>query len=173
AQGHTAHIESATNSTSIAEALIAGQLNGAYEISPATIPRLRAASSGKLMFGAPSQLYLTLSVARPTGVLASFDVRKALFMTINRAELAKAAYYGAAIPNYTQMNIGSWKNGSWPAAAQKIFATAYAGFERQKQSGGTPAGVTAAKKLAAAGGYHGQPIVLPTPAGDATPAAGA
>jgi len=168
AHAHTVHIEFATNSTSIAQALIAGQLNGAYEISPATIPRLRAASSGKLMFGAPSQLYLTLSVARPTGVLASFDVRKALFMTINRAELAKAAYYGAAIPNYTQMNIGSWKNGSWPAAAQKIFATAYAGFERQKQSWGTPAGFTAAKKLAAAGGYHGQPIVLATLAGDAT-----
>ena len=76
-------------------------------------PRLRAASSGKLIFGAPSQLYLTLSVARPNGVLASLDIRKALFMTINRAELAKAAYYGAAIPNYTQMNIGSWKKATY------------------------------------------------------------
>src|SRR5215813_13805070 len=101
AHAHTVHIEFDT--TSIAQALIASQLNGAYEISPATIPRLRAASSGKLIFGAPSQLYLTLSVARPTGVLASLDVRKALFMTINRAAIAKAAYYGAAIPNYTQM----------------------------------------------------------------------
>src|SRR5215468_6216709 len=162
AHAHTVHIEFDTNSTSIAQALIASQLNGAYEISPATIPRLRAASSGKLIFGAPSQLYLTLSVARPTGVLASLDVRKALFMTINRAELAKAAYYGAAIPNYTQMNIGSWKNGSWPAAAQKIFSTAYARTERQEKSWGTPAGI------AAAGGYHGQPIVLATLAGDAT-----
>ena len=168
AHAHTVHVEFATNSTSIAQALIAGQLDGAYEISPATIPRLRAASSGKLIFGAPSQLYLTLSVARPTGPLASLDVRKALFMTINRAELAKAAYYGAAIPNWTQMNVGSWKNGSWPAAAQKIFATAYAGFERQEKSWGTPAAFTAAKKLAAAGGYHGQPIVLATLAGDAT-----
>jgi len=168
AHAHTVHIEFDTNSTSIAQALIASQLNGAYEISPATIPRLRAASSGKLIFGAPSQLYLTLSVARPTGVLASLDVRKALFMTINRPAIAKAAYYGAAIPNYTQMNIGSWQNGSWPAAAQKIFSTAYAGFERQKKSWGTPAGFAAAKKLAAAGGYHGQPIVLATLAGDAT-----
>jgi peptide/nickel transport system substrate-binding protein len=134
AHAHTVNIEFDTNSTSIAQALIAGQLDGAYEISPATIPRLRSAGSGKLIFGAPSQLYLTLSVARPTGVLASLDVRKALFMTINRAGLARAAYYGAAIPNYTQMNIGSWRNGSWPAAAQKIFSTAYAGFERQKKS---------------------------------------
>jgi len=168
AHAHTVHIEFDTNSTSIAQALIARQLNGAYEISPATIPRLRSAGSGKLIFGAPSQLYLTLSVARPTGVLAGPDVRKAVFMTINRAALAKAAYYGAAIPNYTQMNIGSWKNGSWPAAAQEIFSTAYAGFERQEKSWGTPAGFAAAKKLAAAGGYHGQPIVLATLAGDAT-----
>jgi len=168
AHAHTVHIEFDTNSTSIAQALIAGQLDGAYEISPATIPRLRAASSGKLIFGAPSQLYLTLSVARPTGVLASLAVRKALFMTINRAALASAAYHGAAIPNYTQMNIGSWKNGSWPAAAQKIFAAAYAGFQRQEQSWGTPAAFAAAKKLAAKAGYHGQPIVLATLAGDAT-----
>ena len=168
AHAHTVHIEFTTDSTSIAQALIAGQLDGAYEISPATIPRLQTASSGKLIFGAPSQLYLTLSVARPTGPLASLDVRKALFMTINRAALATAAYHGAAIPNWTQMNVGSWKNGSWPAAAQKIFATAYAGFERQEKSWGTPAAFTAAKKLAAAGGYHGQPIVLATLAGDAT-----
>jgi peptide/nickel transport system substrate-binding protein len=168
AHAHTVHIEFDTNSTSIAQALIAGQLDGAYEISPATIPRLRAASGGKLIFGAPSQLYLTLSVARPTGVLASPDVRKAMFMTINRAALAKAAYYGAAIPNYTQMNVGSWKNGSWPAAAQKIFAAAYAGFEQRMKSWGTPAAFAAARKLAAAGGYHGQPIVLATLAGDAT-----
>ena len=168
AHAHAVHIEFDTNSTSIAQALIAGQLDGAYEISPATIPRLRAASSGKLIFGAPSQLYLTLSVARPTGVLASLAVRKALFMTINRAALASAAYHGAAIPNYTQMNIGSWKNGSWPAAAQKIFAAAYAGFQRQEQSWGTPAAFAAAKKLAAKAGYHGQPIVLATLAGDAT-----
>jgi peptide/nickel transport system substrate-binding protein len=168
AHAHTVNIEFDTSSTSIAQALIAGQLDGAYEISPATIPRLRAASSGKLIFGAPSQLFLTLSVARPTGVLAGLDVRKALFMTINRAAVAKAAYYGAAIPNYTQMNVGSWKNGSWPAAAQKIFSTAYARFERQEKSWGTPAAFAAAKKLAAAGGYHGQPIVLATLAGDAT-----
>src|SRR5262249_3482864 len=163
---HTVHIEFDTNSTAIAQALISGQLDGAYEISPATIPRLRAASSGKLIFGAPSQLYLTLSVARPAGPLASPDVRKARFMTINRAALAKAGYSGAAIPNYPQMNIGSWKNGSWPAAAQKIFATAYAGFERQEKSWGTAAAFSAARRLAEKSGYHGQPIVLATLAGD-------
>ena len=168
AHAHTVHIEFTTDSTSIAQALIAGQLDGAYEISPATIPRLQNASSGKLIFGAPSQLYLTLNVVNPTGPLASLDVRKALFMTINRAALATAAYHGAAIPNWTQMNVGSWKNGSWPAAAQKIFATAYAGFERQEKSWGTPAAFAAAKQLAAKAGYHGQPIVLATLAGDAT-----
>ena len=168
AHAHTVHIEFTTDSTSIAQALIAGQLDGAYEISPATIPRLQTASSGKLIFGAPSQLYLTLNVVNPTGPLASLDVRKALFMTINRAALATAAYHGAAIPNWTQMNVGSWKNGSWPAAAQKIFATAYAGFERQEKSWGTPAAFAAAKQLAAKAGYHGQPIVLATLAGDAT-----
>lgn len=168
AHAHTVQIQFDTDSTSIAQALISGQLDGAYEIPPAVIPRLRTASSGKLIFGAPSQLYLTLSAARATGVLASLDVRKALFMTVNRQAIAKAAYYGAAIPNYTQMNISSWQNGSWPPAAQKIWSAAYAGFEQQEKSWGTPAAFAAAKKLATAGGYHGQPIVLATLAGDAT-----
>jgi peptide/nickel transport system substrate-binding protein len=168
AHAHTIQIQFDTDSTSIAQALISGQLDGAYEIPPAVIPRLRTARSGKLIFGAPTQLYLTLSVARPASVLASLDIRKALWMTINRQELASAAYSGAATPNYTQMNLDSWKNGSWPAAAQKIWSTAYAGFERQEQSWGTPAAISAAKTLAAKAGYHGQPIVLATLAGDAT-----
>jgi peptide/nickel transport system substrate-binding protein len=168
AHAHAIQIQFDTDSTSIAQALISGQLDGAYEIPPAVIPRLRTARSGKLIFGAPTQLYLTLSVARPASVLASLDIRKALWMTINRQELASAAYSGAATPNYTQMNLDSWKNGSWPAAAQKIWSTAYAGFERQEQSWGTPAAISAAKTLAAKAGYHGQPIVLATLAGDAT-----
>lgn len=168
ARAHTIHILFDTDSTSIAQALISGQLDGAYEVPPAVIPRLRTARSGKLIFGAPTQLYLTLSVARSTSVLASLDIRKALWMTINRQALASAAYSGAATPNYTQMNVDSWNNGSWPAAAQKIWSTAYAGFERQEQSWGTPAAISAAKTLAAKAGYHGQPIVLATLAGDAT-----
>jgi peptide/nickel transport system substrate-binding protein len=168
AHAHTIQIEFDTDSTSIAQALISGQLDGAYEVPPVVIPRLEKASAGKLIFGAPSQLYLTLSVANPAGVLASLDIRKALWMTIDRKALVSAAYYGAATPNYTQMNIGSWQNGSWPAAAQKIWSTAYAGFERQESSWGTPAAIAAAKKLAAKAGYHGQPIVMATLAGDAT-----
>ncbi len=168
AHAHTIQIQFDTDSTSIAQALISGQLDGAYEVPPAVIPRLRTARSGKLIFGAPTQLYLTLSVARPTGVLASVDIRKALWMTINRQELASAAYSGAATPNYTQMNADSWKNASWPAAAQQIWSAAYAGFERQEQSWGTPAAISAAKTLAGKAGYHGQPIVLATLAGDAT-----
>jgi peptide/nickel transport system substrate-binding protein len=168
AHAHTIQIQFDTDSTSIAQALISGQLDGAYEIPPAVIPRLRTARTGKLIFGAPTQLYLTLSVARPSGVLASLDVRKALWMTINRQALASAAYSGAATPNYTQMNVDSWKNASWPAAAQQIWSAAYAGFQRQEQSWGTPAAISAAKTLAAKAGYHGQPIVLATLAGDAT-----
>jgi peptide/nickel transport system substrate-binding protein len=168
AHAHTIQIQFDTDSTSIAQALISGQLDGAYEIPPAVIPRLRTARSGKLIFGAPTQLYLTLSVARSTSVLASLDVRKALWMTINRRALAAAAYSGAATPNYTQMNLDSWQNASWPAAAQKIWSAAYAGFERQERSWGTPAAISAAKTLAAKAGYRGQPIVLATLAGDAT-----
>lgn len=168
AHAQTVHIDFDTTSASIAEGLTTGQLDGAYEVPPAIIPKLRAAKNGHLVFGAPSQLYLTLNVANPTGPLSDFDVRKALWMTIDRKAIADDAYYGAAIPNWTQNNLDSWDNGSWSAAARALFAGAYAGFEKQESSWGTPAAIAAAKSLATKGGYHGQSIVLATLAGTAT-----
>jgi peptide/nickel transport system substrate-binding protein len=168
AHAQTVSVQFDTDSTSLAQALTAGQLDGAYEIPAATIPHLQAAASGKLIFGGPSQLYLTLSPARDAGPLANQDLRKALLMTINRAGLAAVAYHGAAVANYTAMNVDSWKNGDTPAAAQNIWSAAYAGFEQQRSSWGSAAAITAAKKLASAAGYDGAPIVLATLAGDAT-----
>ena len=168
AHAHTVQIQFDTDSTTIAQALISGQLDGAYEIPPAVVPRLQTATSGKLIFGTPSQLYLTLNVAGPNGPLASVSVRKALFMTINRQALATAAYHGAATPNWTQTNEDAWNNASTPLAARQVWSAAYSKYQQQESSWGTPAGIAAAKTLAVKGGYHGQPIVLATLAGDAT-----
>lgn len=157
-----------TDSTSMAQALVSGQLDGAYEVPAATIPKLRAAAGGSLVFGGPTQLYLTLLATRTTGPLADADVRKALFMTIDRAALAKAVYQGAATPNYTAVNRDAWDNAATPAAAREAWRSAYGGFEQERAPWGGAAAVTEAGKLATSAGYSGEPIVLATLAGDAT-----
>ncbi len=157
-----------TDSSALAQALTTGEYDGAYEVPAATIPNLTNAPSGTLVFGAPTQLYLALATVNSTGALSTPDVRKALFMTIDRSAIASAVYHGAATPNYTVLNQDSWRNASVPDAAQKVWTDAYAGFETERKPWGSAEAVSAAKDLAAKAGYGGAPIVVATLAGDAT-----
>jgi peptide/nickel transport system substrate-binding protein len=168
ARTKTASLSFTTDSNSLAQALSTGQYDGAYEVPAATIPTLTKASSGSMVFGGPSQLYLALATTSTKGALADADVRKALFMTVDRAAIAKAVYSGAAEANWTVLNQDSWRNANTPADAQKVWQDAYAGFQQERSSWGSTSAVTAAKELATKGGYNGQPIVIATLAGDAT-----
>lgn len=151
-----------TNSTTLAENLISGQADGAYEVPAEVIPRLSKSTSGHLLYGFAPE-YLTLSPARPGGPLASLDVRKALFTSIDRSALARIVYHGAATPNYTELNTRTWD----PAALAQ-WKAAYAPYARAGATWGTAPALAAGKKLVAESGYHGQPIVLATLAGDQT-----
>ena len=152
----------ATNSTTLAESLISGQTDGAYEVPAETIPRLSTASGGHLLYGFAPE-YLTLSPARSAGPLASLDVREALFTSIDRRALAHVVYHGAATPNYTLLNMRTWD----PAALTQ-YRAAYAPYARAGATWGTAQALAAGKKLVAGSGYHGQPIALATLAGDET-----
>ena len=152
----------ATNSTTLAEGLLSGETDGAYEVPAETIPRLSSSSTGHLLYGfAP--LYLTLSPARPGGPLASLDVRKALFTSIDRVALAHVVYHDAATPNYTLLNVRTWD----PTALAQ-YQAAYAPYAKAGATWGSAQAIATGKKLVAASGYHGQPIVLATLAGDQT-----
>ncbi len=151
-----------TNSTTIAEALISGQSDGAYEVPAETIPRLKESGKGKLFFG-PAPVYLGLSVATPNGPLANVKLRKALFTSIDRAALARVVYHGAAQPIYTQLTPESWN-----PAAHAQWEKAYEPYAKAGASWGSAQSVAADKKLVSSSGYHGTPITLATLAGDAT-----
>ena len=151
-----------TNSTTLTESLISGQVDGAYEVPAETIPRLASAKNGHLLYG-PAPLFLSLSATRPTGPLANVKIRQALFTSIDRAALARIVYHGAATPNYTVLNTNSWD----PAALPQ-WKRAYQPYARAGAAWGTPKVIAAGKKLVADSGYRGQPIVLATLAGDVT-----
>jgi peptide/nickel transport system substrate-binding protein len=164
----TAHIKQITftfdtNSTTLAESLLSGQVSGAYEVPAETIPRLSKSSSGKLLYGA-APLYLQLYPARATGPMADQDLREALFTSIDRAALAKVVYNGAAVPNYTFLNATTWGD----PAQRALYATAYKPYAAVGATWGDAASLAKAKQLVKQSGYHDQAIVIGTLAGDAT-----
>jgi peptide/nickel transport system substrate-binding protein len=169
AHAMSASLEFITNTTALAQALISGQIDGAYEVPAAAVPSLEKAKSGKLIAGLPTQLNLALVQARPTGPLANKDLREAFQMTINRQQLV-AVYNGAASVNYTDANIDSWRNGATSAAAQLIWQQAYNRIAAVRSKWGSSAAITAAKSLAHQAGYTGEPIALAVLAGDAVQA---
>jgi peptide/nickel transport system substrate-binding protein len=149
-------------STSLAAALVAGEIDGAYEVPAQTIPKLSTAKSGKLHYG-PSLQFWSLNHARPGGTLASPKLRQALFMTIDRDALAKVVFHGAAVPSYTVAAPSAWD-----PEAKDQWAQAYQPYEQAGKKFGSPDAVAEAKKLVSASGYTGAPVVLTILAGDVT-----
>ena len=73
-----------SDSSSLAQALASGELDGAYEVPPAVIPNLQDSDAGQVLFGAPSTLNLGLSLFTTDGPLSDPDVRQAFSSTIDR-----------------------------------------------------------------------------------------
>jgi peptide/nickel transport system substrate-binding protein len=159
---HTITFTFDTNSSTMAESLISSQVDGAYEVPAETIPRLKGAKSGHLLYG-PAPDYLQLYPTGPSGPLANQDLREALFTAISRAAIARVVYNDAAEPNYTFLNTPTWD-----PASTALYAAAYRPFARAGATWGTSASTEADRKLVAASGYKGQPLVLATLAGDAS-----
>ncbi|MGW1668158.1 ABC transporter substrate-binding protein [Streptomyces sp. NPDC002324] len=144
-----------TDATSLTQSLNAGEIDGAYELSAASVPALRKSQKGRLVFG-PSPQSVNIYVARPDGVMADGDLRAALQRMIDRAALAKAVYHGAATPMYTMTAPASW-----PVDQRAVYEKAYKSYETSRSYD-----MAAAKKLVEKSSYKGQEIVLATQAGD-------
>jgi peptide/nickel transport system substrate-binding protein len=145
------------DSTALAQALVAGEVDGAYEVPPSAIPRLSSTSSGKLSIG-PSRQYVTIERRRSTGPIASTKLREALFRTIDREGIAKVVFAGAAKANYTLLTPESWD-----PQAKDAWAAAYAPFEKAGRMD-----TAAAKQLVAESGYKGETVEIGILAGDTT-----
>ncbi|MDX3587140.1 ABC transporter substrate-binding protein [Streptomyces europaeiscabiei] len=157
AHARTATLKFLTDSTALAQALVSGEVDGAYEVPPAVIPRLKSSADGTLHFG-PSIQYVNLALARSGGPLADSVIRKALFTSIDRAALAKVVFNGAGEANYTNLPTSGWD-----PEARDIYQDAYGAYEKSNAYD-----VDAAKKLVDSVGAPKQPVKLVTLAGDAT-----
>jgi peptide/nickel transport system substrate-binding protein len=150
------------SSTSLAAALVAGEIDGAYEVPAQTIPKLSKASSGKLNYG-PSTQWWNLQHARPGGPMANVKLRQAVFMTLDRTALANVVFHGAAAPAYTMLSPNLWD-----PEAEDQWKKAYAPYEEAGKTSGSSSAISQAKKLVSQSGYKGAPVVLQILAGDVT-----
>jgi peptide/nickel transport system substrate-binding protein len=163
AHATTVSLKFVTDSTALAEALTSGELDGAWEVPTAILPRLRTSTTGQVHYGLAREYY-TINVCRPDSLLAKNpNLAWALYASVDRPALAAKVFNGAAQPCYTYMDINTWDPaaiGLWRAAYQS-YVTANASSSQN---------IAKAKQLVAASSYHGQPLVLITQAGDVTTA---
>ncbi|MEV4036308.1 ABC transporter substrate-binding protein [Streptomyces umbrinus] len=150
-------LKSLTDSTALAQALVSGEVDGAWEVPPAVTSRLSSTSGGSLHYG-PSFQYLELAAARPDGPLADKKLRRALFKAIDREALAKVVFKGAGAANYTSLTPSSWE-----AGAEDIYREAYKKYVKLNAYD-----IEAAKKLVASSKSTSQTLKLVTMAGDET-----
>jgi peptide/nickel transport system substrate-binding protein len=153
----TVKVSFVTDTAALTAGLLSGEFNGAYELPAAVIPRLRATAAGRLTLG-PSPQSLVLDVARPGGITANAGFTKALWVGIDRAAIAKAVFYGAAEPNYTDL-----AQSAWDPAAESMYSAAYQGYVQEYAY--NPA---LAASLVKKSGYHGQPVTIAILSGNAT-----
>lgn len=84
-----------TDEASITNAMLTGQIDGGYDPPVSATDQLKASTTGKVYLGA-STSNLTYALARPDGLFANLDVRKALNMAIDWNGLAISLYKGTA-----------------------------------------------------------------------------
>ncbi|WP_206789636.1 ABC transporter substrate-binding protein [Amycolatopsis sp. MtRt-6] len=144
-----------TDTTALVQALNAGEIDGAYELSPSAIPALRTSQAGRLAFGRSMQS-VALNVVNPAGPLGDLKLRQALQKIVDRKALATAVYQGAATADYTVLSPATWPNDQTQA-----YQSAY-----DTIAGDRAYDIAKAKELVGASGYRGQPLVLAVKGGD-------
>jgi len=142
-----------SETTTLTSALLSGEVDGAYGVPATSIPALSRADTGTLYYGESTQ-QLGIYSARPAGLMADPNVRKALSLAIDRRAIAEKVYGGAAIPN--QAVVSNTRE----QEAKAVYE------EGWKTLPSVDVDLEAAKELIAAVPDPTQPIVLAAPAGD-------
>jgi peptide/nickel transport system substrate-binding protein len=133
-------VEFLSDTSTINSALLSGEIDGMYEVPSAAIPALREATSGKLYYG-PGLITTAVVPVNPEGPMGNANIRKALFLAIDRQVIVDSVFYGAATINKTITPPTAWDT---DPAARKVYEQAYAAMPGDKPD------IEAAKALVAA-----------------------
>ena len=143
-----------TDTSTITSALLSGELDGAYEVPPTSIPALKSAPDGKLYFG-PSLSVSEILISDPKGPMGNPTLRQALSMAIDRQAIVDKVFNGAAVANKAIT-----PQTAWDPEALSVYQAAYDALP-----GLTP-DIAAGKKVVAATPGATKPMVMAVLAGD-------
>ncbi|WP_435747378.1 ABC transporter substrate-binding protein [Microbacterium sp. PMB16] len=139
------------------QAMIAGEIDGSYQLDPAAIPSLSSSTAGRLFFG-PSMESTVLSIVVPDGPLADPNLREALQVMIDRQSIADVVYNGAATPLYWSVTPTTWPNDQ-----KERYEDAYEEWVDARAFD-----VDKARSLVESSGYDGTPLTLAVGSGEET-----
>ncbi len=142
------------DTSTITNALLSGEIDGAYEVPPTSIPPLKSTSNGKLYFG-PSLSVSEIAISNNKGPMGNPQLRKALAMAINRPAIVEKVFNGAAVVNKTLTPPTAWD-----PEALSVYKQAFDALP-----GGTP-DVAGAKQIVAGQTGASKPMVMAVLAGD-------
>jgi peptide/nickel transport system substrate-binding protein len=142
------------DTSTITNALLSGEIDGAYEVPPTSIPALKSTSNGKLYFG-PSLSVSEIAISNTKGPMGNPQLRKALAMAINRPAIVEKVFNGAAVVNKTLTPPTAWD-----PEALSVYKQAFDALP-----GGTP-DVAGAKQIVAGQTGASKPMVMAVLAGD-------
>lgn len=145
-----------SDTSTLAQAIKSGEIQGAYELPPAIMPAVSSSGAGSVYQGKSLQVY-ELGPNAP-GPMEDQKLRQALSMVIDRTALARVVFHGAADANYALIPPPAWDPTGLP--------TYQKAYDQLPHPDGTD--VEAAKKLIAGDPNASKNIVLAISAGNQT-----
>lgn len=99
-----------TDPNTLTNALKSGQIDGTYEVPVSSVGTLKSGSSGTVHLSRSVAMEI-LTFTQKAGPIRNEKVRKALTISINRGEIAKSVYHGAASPVWSIVMPTLWSYG--------------------------------------------------------------
>lgn len=100
-----------TDPNTLTNALSSGQIDGTYDVPVKSVAQLQKSSAGSMQLHRSVAFEIVTFTQKP-GPIRSADVREALTIAINRAEIAKSVYGGAAQPVWSITMPTLWSYGA-------------------------------------------------------------
>lgn len=110
-----------TDETTIANSLISGGIDGAYNPPLSATEMLSRADSGSLVLGESTD-WMAVRPTETDGPMRQLPLRQALSLILDRDAIAAAVYRGTATPSLTPIQPGAWgyARDVWQAAEREI-----------------------------------------------------
>jgi peptide/nickel transport system substrate-binding protein len=142
--------------TTLTNALLQGEVDGAFNVAPASRDAFAASDSGQLVIG-PSTASFSFGPTRDTGAGANPMIRQALSLAIDREQYIGTVLHGLGQPQSTFVAPFSWSG----AEAADVYQAGYDALEAPHVD------LDAAKKLVEESGEDtSTPLRLAIPAGN-------